>query len=156
MRITLILIAKTSNNHIAALCEEYKRRLSHYVHFNIEILSLPKKKKFSSQEQQKEEEGRLILSKIASGDRLVLLDEKGVEYTSKSFANYIEKKQNQSLKSLVFVVGGPYGVSPELMQRANEKIAVSQMTFSHQMVRMIFVEQLYRAYTIIKGESYHH
>jgi len=156
MKVKLILIAKTTDKHLKALCDDYQRRLSHYINFKIEILNLPKKKKFANKEQQKEEEGKLILANISPSDQVILLDETGREYTSQSFAKFIEGKQNQSIKNLVFVVGGAYGVSVELIHRANSKIALSQMTFSHQMVRVIFTEQLYRAYTILRGESYHH
>ena len=156
MNIRLLVIAKTQDERIKTLCQEYGKRLKYYVNFKIEILSLPKKKKFANREQQQEAEGKLILTQLSSSDIMILLDETGKEFSSREFARWIEKKQNQSVKNLVFVIGGPYGVSQAVKQSALQTIALSKMTFSHQMVRLIFVEQLYRAYTIIKGESYHH
>ena len=156
MNIRLILIAKTNDPSIKLLCQEYTKRLSHYTSFSIEILNLPKKKKFSTTRQKKEAEGLLILSNISKGDYVVLLDEKGKEFSSLGFAQFIEKKQIQSTQNMVFIIGGAYGVDQIVKGRSNSIMALSKMTFSHQMVRMIFVEQLYRAYTIIKRESYHH
>ncbi len=156
MNITLLVIAKTQDERIKTLCREYSERIGHYVNFSIEVLSLPKKKKFANREQQREAEGKLILSFVHKSDTLILLDELGKEFSSPEFSRWIEKQQNQSVKHLVFVIGGPYGVSKSVRQSARQTLALSKMTFSHQMVRLIFVEQLYRAYTIIRGESYHH
>ena len=156
MTIKLILIAKTNVQQLRVLCEEYTKRLKHYTDFEIEILSLPKKKRFASESEQKTEEGKILLQKLKPSDVVVLLDERGREMTSEAFAKQIEKYQLQATKQLVFIVGGAYGVSREVFDRANMTMALSKMTFSHQMVRVIFVEQLYRAFTILKGESYHH
>lgn len=155
MKTTLILVGKTTNKHITACINDYVERIGHYMPF--ELITIPELKntKNLGEEQQKEREGELILRKIQSQDILVLLDEHGQEFRSIDFASWIQKKQ-QSVRRLVFVIGGPYGFSSAVYQRGNEKISLSKMTFSHQMVRMIFAEQLYRACTIIKGEPYHH
>lgn len=136
--------------------EEYLSRLKHYVPF--ERIELPdiRQAKNLSREQLKEAEGKEILKRIVPTDQLMLLDERGKEFSSTSFATHLEHQMNQSVKSIVFVVGGAFGFSEELYQRANGKMSLSRMTYSHQMVRMIFLEQLYRAFTIIRGESYHH
>ncbi len=156
MKLKLFTIGKTDASYIRQGIEEYKSRLKHYGSF--EMVEFPdiKKGKNLSEKEQKEKEGDLILSKITNGDWLVLLDEKGKEYSSLSFSKLMQKRMNQGLKNLVFVIGGPYGFSEKVYQRANEKLALSQMTFSHQMVRLFFVEQLYRGFTILKGEPYHH
>jgi 23S rRNA (pseudouridine1915-N3)-methyltransferase len=156
MTIKLLLIAKTNNPQLQTLCEEYTKRLKHYTDFRIEVLSFPKKKRFNTEAIQKKEEGKILLEQLTAGDFVILLDERGKEMTSTGFADLVAKKQIQSVRRLVFIIGGPYGVSKEVFDRANLTMALSKMTFSHQMVRVIFVEQLYRAYTIIKGESYHH
>ena len=155
MKTTLILVGKTTNKHITACINDYVERIGHYMPF--ELITIPELKntKNLSEEQQKEREGELILKQVQSQDILVLLDEHGQEFRSIEFASWIQKKQ-QAVRRLVFVIGGPYGFSSAVYQRGNEKISLSKMTFSHQMVRMIFVEQLYRACTIIKGEPYHH
>ena len=155
MKTTLILVGKTTNKHITACINDYVERIGHYMPF--ELITIPeiKNTKNLSEEQQKEREGELILKQVQSQDILVLLDEHGQEFRSIEFASWIQKKQ-QTVRRLVFVIGGPYGFSSAVYQRGNEKISLSKMTFSHQMVRMIFAEQLYRACTIIKGEPYHH
>ena len=155
MKTTLILVGKTTNKHITACINDYVERIGHYMPF--ELITIPELKntKNLSEEQQKEREGELILKQVQSQDILVLLDEHGQEFRSIEFASWIQKKQ-QTVRRLVFVIGGPYGFSSAVYQRGNEKISLSKMTFPHQMVRMIFAEQLYRACTIIKGEPYHH
>lgn len=155
MKTTLILVGKTTNKHITACINDYVERIGHYMPF--ELITIPELKntKNLSEEQQKEREGELILKQVQPQDILVLLDEHGQEFRSIEFASWIQKKQ-QAVRRLVFVIGGPYGFSSAVYQRGNEKISLSKMTFSHQMVRMIFAEQLYRACTIIKGEPYHH
>lgn len=156
MKLSLLLVGKTVNPHFISLIDEYAARLKHYVGF--EIITIPELKNTKSltADQQKRSEGELILRQLQSSDHLVLLDEHGKTFRSIDFADWIQKKQNTVSKRLVFVIGGPYGFSPEVYARANEKISLSPMTFSHQMVRLIFVEQLYRAYTILNGEPYHH
>ena len=127
-----------------------------YIKFELEIIPDLKNSKNLSEASQKEKEGELILKKVQTSDELVLLDEQGKQYSSVDFSDYLQKKMNAGLKQLIFVIGGPYGFSAEVYQRANGKISLSKMTFSHQMVRVFFVEQLYRAFTILKNEPYHH
>ena len=136
--------------------EDYTSRLKHYVPFEIQYIADAKNTKKLTQEQQKTVEGSNILTAIDNSDYVVLLDEHGRQYTSMDFAKYIEKKMSTIQRRLVFVVGGPYGFSPEVYARANEKISLSSMTFSHEMIRLIFTEQLYRAMTILRNEPYHH
>lgn len=155
MKVTLILIGKTTNAHFIASISDYVSRIEHYLPFSIITIPELKNTKKLTEEQQKEREGDLILKELQSSDTLVLLDEHGKEYRSIEFAQWVQKKQN-STKRLIFLIGGPYGFSRAVYERANEKISLSKMTFSHQMVRLIFVEQLYRACSIIKGEPYHH
>lgn len=155
MKTELILIGKTQDRHLAAGIADYTERIGHYMPFGVTIIPELKNTKSLSEEQQKEKEGELILKHLAPSDTVVLLDEHGTEFRSVDFAVWIQKKQN-SCKRLVFIVGGPYGFSPSVYARANEKISLSRMTFSHQMIRLIFTEQIYRACTIIKGEPYHH
>ena len=138
------------------MIDEYQKRLSFYVKFDLEIIPDIKNVKNLSERQQKEKEGALILSKIGPTDYLVLLDENGKSFSSVDFAEEIQKKMNSGIKTLVFVIGGPYGFSAEVYEKAKGKIALSEMTFSHQMVRLFFTEQLYRAYTILRNEPYHH
>lgn len=155
MKTVLVLVGKTVNKHIGACVDDYVERLGHYMPFELVTIPELKNNKNLSEEQQKEREGELILKQVQEQDFLVLLDEHGKELRSIEFATWIQKKQ-QAVRRLVFVIGGPYGFSPAVYQRCNEQLSLSKMTFSHQMVRMIFVEQLYRACTIIKGEPYHH
>lgn len=154
MKIRIICIGKTTDFKINSLCEEYLKRLSHYAKVEIEYLEL--KKKNLNESKVKIEEGKLILSKIEKGTTLILLDELGKEFSSENYAIFLQKRMNSSQKEIVFVIGGAYGFSEEIYQKANYKIALSKMTFTHQMVRLIFLEQLYRAFTILKGEKYHH
>ncbi|WP_286761056.1 23S rRNA (pseudouridine(1915)-N(3))-methyltransferase RlmH [Salegentibacter sp. UBA1130] len=156
MTIKLLCIGKTDNRELKQLIEVYKKRLQFYNKFEIEIIPDLKKTKNLDENQQKEKEGELILAKVQNSDYLVLLDENGKEFSSEKFSVYIQKRLNSGLKQLIFVIGGPYGFSEAVYQRANSKVALSQMTFSHQMVRLFFTEQLYRAFTILKNEPYHH
>ena len=155
MKVTLILVGKTTDKHFDAGINDYAGRIKHYLPFEITILPELKNTKSLSEEQQKEKEGEQILKLLTSSDTVVLLDEHGKEMRSIEYAQWLQKKQ-ATAKRLVFVIGGPYGFSPAVYSRADEKISLSKMTFSHQMVRLIFTEQLYRACTIIKGEPYHH
>ena len=155
MRVTLILVGKTTNDIFVRGIADYVERISHYLPFTITTIPELKNTKKLSEAQQKEKEGELILKEIQTADTVVLLDEHGKEFRSVDYADWLQKKQNTA-KRLVFVIGGAYGFSKAVYDRANEKISLSKMTFSHQMVRLIFVEQLYRACTIIKGEPYHH
>ncbi|WP_149303365.1 23S rRNA (pseudouridine(1915)-N(3))-methyltransferase RlmH [Pareuzebyella sediminis] len=156
MTITLITIGKTDSAALQQLIATYEQRLQHYVKF--EFLELPdiKKTKNLSEEQQKQKEGERLLKEINKGDILVLLDERGKQLTSKEFADYLQKKMNSGIKKLTFVIGGPYGFSESVFQRAQGKISLSKMTFSHQMVRLFAIEQLYRGFTILRNEPYHH
>jgi 23S rRNA (pseudouridine1915-N3)-methyltransferase len=156
MQIRLIAVGKTDHSAIQTLLEEYVKRLGFYIKFEMEIIPDLKNSKNLSEAAQKEKEGELILKKVQTSDELVLLDEQGKQYSSVDFSDYLQKKMNAGLKQLIFVIGGPYGFSEEVYQRANGKISLSKMTFSHQMVRVFFVEQLYRAFTILKNEPYHH
>ncbi len=156
MKITLVVIGKTDASYLAEAIDTYRNRLSHYVPFDMEVIPDIKNTKHLAEAQQKEREGELILKALLPGDHVVLLDEKGQAFTSLQFAAYVEKKMYTVPKRLVFVIGGPYGFSGAVYGVASEKIALSKMTFSHQMVRLIFVEQLYRAMTILNGEPYHH
>jgi len=156
MKITLLAIGKTDAGYFIDAIKEYTKRLEHYIPFEIQIIPDIKNTKSLTIDQQKEKEGELILKSLQAGDHLVLLDDKGKEYTSVQFANYIEKKTHIVSKRLVFLIGGPYGFPQSVYEKANEKLTLSRMTFSHQMVRLIFVEQLYRAMTILNNEPYHH
>ncbi|MAM29212.1 MAG: 23S rRNA (pseudouridine(1915)-N(3))-methyltransferase RlmH [Flavobacteriaceae bacterium] len=156
MKITLLAIGKTDDKDLQRLITVYSKRLSHYVSFTAEMVPDIKNSKNLSEEQQKQLEGQEILKRITTSDQLILLDENGKNYSSEGFAQFLQKKMNSGLKQLIFVIGGPYGFSPELYQRANGKISLSSMTFSHQMVRLFFVEQLYRGFTILRNEPYHH
>lgn len=155
MKTELILVGKTVNKHFVALIDDYVGRINHYMPFSITTIPELKNTKALSIEQQKTLEGEQILKKIQSGDTVVLLDEHGREMTSVETATWMEKRQHTT-RRLVFVIGGAYGFSQAVYDRANEMLSLSRMTFSHQMVRLIFAEQIYRACTIIKGEPYHH
>lgn len=150
------MIGKTVDKRLTTLIDEYAERVKHYMPFDMEVIPELKNTKALSAEQQKEKEGELLQKQLRDGDYIVLLDEGGKELRSIEFAVYLEKKQSQVARRLVFVVGGPYGFSPTLYKLAKEKISLSKMTFSHQMIRLFFVEQLYRAMTILRGEPYHH
>ncbi len=156
MQIKLIAIGKTDDKQLIQLIEHYQKRLKHYIKFQIEIIPDIKNVKNLSEKQQKEKEGELILKKIAATDALVLLDENGKQFTSVGFSDYLQKKMNTGIKQLVFVIGGPYGFSEAVYQKSKEKISLSKMTFSHQMIRLFMVEQIYRGFTILKNEPYHH
>jgi len=156
MKITFITVGKTEEGWLKEGIDKYIKRLKHYAKLVIIELDELKNTKSLTAEQQKAKESELILKKISPTDHVILLDEKGTELLSTQFAAYINKKSLGSISSLVFVVGGPYGFDQSVYERANDKLSLSTMTFSHQMVRLFFVEQLYRAFTIIKGEPYHH
>lgn len=156
MKIVLAVVGKMAGGYLSKGIEDYTSRLKHYVPFDIQYIADAKNTKKLTQEQQKTVEGSNILTAIDNSDYVVLLDERGRQYTSMDFAKYIEKKMSTIQRRLVFVVGGPYGFSPEVYARANEKISLSSMTFSHEMIRLIFTEQLYRAMTILRNEPYHH
>lgn len=156
MKITLLAIGKTDQKQIDQLIEEYTKRLNFYVSFTFTMIPDIKNVKNLSESQQKQAEGNEILKRISTSDTLVLLDEKGKIYSSVGFSEFLQKKMNSGLKNLVFVIGGPYGFSEDIYKRSNEKISLSSMTFSHQMVRLFFIEQLYRGFTILKNEPYHH
>lgn len=156
MNIKLLAIGKTDNKTLQSLIDDYTKRLSFYIKFDLEIIADIKNVKNLSESQQKEKEGELILSKLTPTDQLILLDENGTTFSSVSFSDYLQKKMNSGAKTLVFVIGGPYGFSEEVYQKAQGKISLSLMTFSHQMVRLFFIEQLYRGFTILKNEPYHH
>lgn len=155
MKIELIQVGKTVNKIFVEGINEYLGRIKHYVPFNITTIPEIKNTNSLSESQQKTLEGTLILKQLQAQDTVVLLDEHGKEFRSVEFAAWLEKQQ-QVARRLVFVIGGPYGFSDDVYERANSKISLSKMTFSHQMVRLIFCEQLYRACTIIQGEPYHH
>lgn len=155
MKTILLLVGKTVGKHFIAGINDYTERISHYMPF--EIITIPELKntKYLTEQQQKQMEGELIIKQLQPTDTIVLLDEKGHEFRSIEMARWLEQKQ-QSSRRLVFIIGGPYGFSQDVYSKANELISLSKLTFSHQMVRMIFTEQLYRSCTIIKGEPYHH
>ena len=156
MKITLLVVGRTVDNNIIAGIKDYTQRVGHFVQFDMEVIPELKNAKKLSEAQQKEMEGDFILKAITPGDRVVLLDEGGKEFSSTEFASWIEHKQNISTKRLLFIVGGPYGFAQKVYDAAHEKLSLSKMTFSHQIIRVIFLEQLYRAFTIMKGEPYHH
>lgn len=155
MKTKLIVVGKTVDKNIIKGIEDYVGRIGHYMPFEIIVIPELKNKKKLSTASQKDMEGELILKQLQLSDTVVLLDEHGKEYRSIEFASWIEKQQ-QTARTLVFVVGGPYGFSDAVYARSNSKLSLSKMTFSHQMIRLLFVEQIYRACTIIKGEPYHH
>lgn len=156
MKGVLIVVGKTADKRFEAIIQEYVERINHYIPFSVEVVPELKNTKGLSQNEQKEREGELILRSLQTGDYVVLLDEHGSERSSTDFAAWIQKKMAAGPKRLVFIVGGPYGFSPNVHQRGNEEVSLSRMTLSHQMVRMFFVEQIYRAMTILNGEPYHH
>ena len=156
MTIKLLAIGKTDSTHLQQMMTEYESRLKHYVKFELDSIPDIKNVKNLSETQQKEKEGELILKKINATDILILLDENGKQHTSIEFSNYLQKKMNSGIKQLVFVIGGPYGFSDTIYQKAQGKISLSKMTFSHQMVRLFATEQIYRGFTILKNEPYHH
>lgn len=156
MQIKLIAIGKTDNKAIISLIEEYSKRLNFYIKFEFEVIPDLKNTKSLSEVLQKEKEGELILKNIIPSDEIVLLDERGKSYSSMDFSEFLQKKMNAGLKQLIFIIGGPYGFSDEVYARANGKVSISKMTLSHQMIRPFFIEQLYRGFTILRNEPYHH
>ncbi|ANH60931.1 23S rRNA (pseudouridine(1915)-N(3))-methyltransferase RlmH [Dokdonia donghaensis] len=156
MNIKLLCVGKTDNKQLQALVDEYSKRLNFYIKYNIETLPDIKNVKNLSEQEQKTKEGALILSKLGPYDHLVLFDENGKLFSSVGFSKFLQKKMNSGIKTLVFVIGGPYGFSQEVYNKAIGKVSLSQMTFSHQMVRLFITEQIYRGFTILKGEPYHH
>jgi 23S rRNA (pseudouridine1915-N3)-methyltransferase len=156
MKIILLTVGKTTNSYLIKLQEEYQNRLKFYIPFEMLVIPELKNTKSISIAEQQEKEADLILKNIESNDEVVLLDEKGKQFTSVGFSEFVSKKMLASHKRVIFVVGGPYGFAEKIYNRANGKVSLSAMTFSHQMIRLIFVEQLYRAMTILKGEPYHH
>ncbi len=156
MNVELIVVGKTDSAEVERLVEEYKGRIGHYTRFGITVIPDPKNRRSLSEAQQKSAEGEAILRLLAPSDFVVLMDERGKEYTSQEFADWLQKRMASGCKRLCMVIGGPYGFAQEVYDRADSKIALSKMTFSHQIVRAIFAEQLYRAFTIINNEPYHH
>ena len=156
MKITLLTIGKTEDKYLTEGIGIYLKRLKHYIPFKITEIPDLKNTKGLSREQQKSKESELIFKNINSTDHVILLDENGKELTSIEFSGLLNKKMVGGLQHLVFIVGGPYGFDQDLYDRCNDKISLSKMTFSHQMIRLFFAEQLYRAFTILKGEPYHH
>ena len=156
MKTVLLVVGKTVEKYFVQAIEEYVQRTKHYISFDLEVIPELKNTKSLSEEQQKEKEGELILKSLQPGDTVVLLDEHGKELRSVEFADYMKRKLNTTNRRLVFIIGGPYGFSPAVYDAAQEKLSLSKMTFSHQMIRLIFVEQLYRAMSILNGSPYHH
>lgn len=156
MKICLLVIGKTDAAYIRAGIEEYEKRLTRYVPYEMKVLPDVRNSKNMNEALQKEKEGEMLLEQLQTTDFVVLLDENGKQYSSVGFSEFLAQKMLNGIKRLVFVIGGPYGFAEKVYQRGNDKISLSKMTFSHQMVRMIFAEQLYRGMTIMKGEPYHH
>ncbi|MFT6749377.1 MAG: 23S rRNA (pseudouridine1915-N3)-methyltransferase [Flavobacterium sp.] len=156
MKIKLLAIGKTDNKNLIQLIEEYQNRLKHYIKFELDIIPDIKNVKNLSEIEQREKEGERIIAKLQNTDQLVLLDDKGKHFTSIEFSQYLQKKMNAGIKQLVLVIGGPYGFSDAVYKKSIGKISLSKMTFSHQMIRLFVVEQLYRGFTILKNEPYHH
>ena len=154
--IKLLAIGKTDNKALQTLIADYQKRLGFYIKFEFEIIPDIKNVKNFSEEQQKQKEGELILNKLQPTDRLFLLDEKGKQYSSIGFSQFLQKQLNSGVKQIVFVIGGPYGFSQEVYNKSDGKLSLSTMTFSHQMIRLFFIEQLYRGFTILRNEPYHH
>ncbi len=156
MKTIFLVIGKTTDKRIEQLTDEYIGRINHYMPFRLEVIPELRNAKSLSQEQQKEQEAELIKKYLQPGDYIILLDEHGKERRSIEFAQWMQKRMAASPRRLVFIVGGPYGFAPQIHKMAQEEISLSQMTFSHQMIRLLFVEQIYRAMTILNGEPYHH
>ncbi|MDA8596097.1 23S rRNA (pseudouridine(1915)-N(3))-methyltransferase RlmH [Flavobacteriaceae bacterium] len=156
MKIKLLAIGKTDDKQLEVLMDVYQKRLKHYIKFELDIIPDLKQRKKLSEAEQKVKEGELILQKTKPGDFIVLLDEKGNQFRSIEFSDYIQKRMNSGIKQLIFVIGGPYGFSEAVYQSAQGKLSLSKMTFSHQMIRLFIIEQLYRSFTILKNEPYHH
>jgi len=156
MKIKLLAIGKTDDKNLKQLIDVYQNRLKHYIKFELEVIPDIKNAKNLSENQQKEKEGELILAKLQPTDQLILLDDKGKHYTSIEFSQFLQKKMNSGIKQLVLVIGGPYGFSDAVYKKAQGKLSLSKMTFSHQMIRLFIVEQIYRGFTILRNEPYHH
>lgn len=156
MKILLLVIGKTDENYLTEGIHKYCKRLRHYIGFDFEEIPDLKNRKSLSESQQKKQEGILIISKLKAGDKLILLDDKGKDFSSVGFSKHLQQHMNSGIKRLVFVVGGPYGFDESIYAKAQAKLSLSKMTFSHQMIRLFFVEQVYRALTILKNEPYHH
>lgn len=156
MKITLLAIGKTEDSYLKEGIEKYLNRLKHYIPFYFTIIPDIKNTRNLSESQQKAKEAELILKQISNTDIVILLDERGKKYSSVAFSNYLNKQMIGSVQHIVFLIGGPYGFDGKIYDRANVMISLSEMTFSHQMVRLFFIEQLYRAFSILKGEPYHH
>ena len=156
MKIVFLTIGKTINKHLIELQNDYQERLKHYIPYDYVSIPELKNNRNLTEAEQKEKEADLLLKMLEPTDEVILLDEKGKQYGSVEFSEFISKKIMGNQKRMIFVVGGPYGFSQRVYDRANGLISLSKMTFSHQMVRIIFVEQLYRAFTILRGEPYHH
>ena len=155
MKISLIVVGKTEEEYLKSGISQYEKRLVHYASFNLRAIPSLKNTKNFTQAQQKEKEAELILQMVEGCDQIILLDEKGKEYRSVDFANFLQQHMNSGIRHLAFVVGGPFGFSESVYKKATGKLSLSAMTFSHQMIRLLFVEQLYRAFTILKNEPYH-
>lgn len=155
MTTTLLFVGKTTDPHIDTLCQEYLKRLTHYLPVRVQVIPELRNTKALTPDQQKQAEGELILRAVPQSADLILLDEHGKEYRSVEFAQQLQKKMSSG-RDLFFAIGGPYGFSQAVYERANGKVSLSQMTFSHQMVRLFLIEQIYRAMTILRGEPYHH
>lgn len=156
MTIKLLGIGKTDDPSLQMLAEVYIKRLQFYNKFEMEFIPDIKNAKNLDENQQKQKEGELLLNKLSASDFVVLLDENGKQYSSEDFSVFLQKRMNSGIKQLIFIIGGPYGFSEDVYKRADAKLSLSKMTFSHQMVRLFFIEQLYRAYTILRNEPYHH
>lgn len=156
MQIRLLVVGKTADNTMQLLIEDYLKRLKHYCNFKMDFVQAKGKKKSANDTELKKQEAEAILNSLNEQSVLILLDEKGKSFSSEKFAGFLQKKMNAAPKDLVFCIGGAFGFDQSVYDRANSKVALSELTFTHQMVRLIFVEQLYRAFTILKGESYHH
>ena len=156
MNIELIVIGKTDQQEVASLVEQYAKRVNHYCKFTVTTIADVKNTRNMAPSRQKQLEGEMILKLISEGDWLVLMDERGRQFTSMEYADWLQKRMLSGVKRVAILIGGPYGFSDEVYKRANEKISLSKMTFSHQIVRAIFAEQLYRAFTILNNEPYHH
>ena len=156
MQIVFLVVGKTNDKYLLEGMAEYEKRLRKYISFNLEVIPELKRTKGLSESELKQREGKEILTKFKGGDCIILLDENGTQFSSVGFSNHLQKRMNAGYKRLVFVVGGPYGFSSDVYAKANEKMSLSKMTFSHQMVRLFFIEQIYRAFTILRNEPYHH
>lgn len=156
MKLTLLQVGKTTDKHLITLIDDYMGRIQHYM--SMDVITIPELKNTKSltTDQQKEKEAELILDALDSSDQVILLDEHGKEMSSMEFSEMMRQKQNTVSRRLVFIIGGPYGFSPRIYERANGKMSLSRMTFSHQMIRLIFTEQVYRALSILAGSPYHH